>query len=317
LVEVKEGNIRAEAFDCAIVGAGPAGLSAAINIGRLRRTTLVIDDKQGRSTWHQINRNYLGFPDGVHATALRDLGETQASTYGAQFVDAYASSVTFEREGAERRFAIHTSAGVFRARTIILATGVSDQFPEFEGSQQCIGKSMFWCIICDGYEAIGKRVAVLGHDDHAASLALQLLVFTNDVVLVSWNAPFDIDPARLRALKEHGISMHNSDCEIYNCREEGYVESLVLRDGTEIELDLLFVAQQVRPNAQLANQLKVAVDENGYIRADAEQCTNVEGVFAAGDVTKLFSHQVTSAVHEGGMAAAAANYYLYEDWQKD
>src|SRR5438093_13563997 len=70
-------------YDCAIIGGGPAGLSAAVYMGRMRRGVVVIDDKSGRSTWHQVNRNYLGFPDGVHAIALRELGETQARRYGA------------------------------------------------------------------------------------------------------------------------------------------------------------------------------------------------------------------------------------------
>src|SRR5918911_5178712 len=81
-------------YDCAIIGGGPAGLSAAVYMGRMRRGVVVIDDKVGRSTWHQVNRNYLGFPDGVHTTALRELGEKQAQRYGARFVDACATDIT-------------------------------------------------------------------------------------------------------------------------------------------------------------------------------------------------------------------------------
>jgi thioredoxin reductase (NADPH) len=80
---------------------------------------------------------------------------------------------------------------------------------------------------------------------------------------------------------------------------------------------MLFVAQRMEPNNELAKQLKIRLDEHGFIVTDTEQVTNVEGVFAAGDLTKLNNHQVSSAVHEGGMAAAAANYYLYEEWQKE
>src|SRR5690242_10371043 len=98
---------KTQEFDCVIVGGGPAGLSAALYIGRLRRTALVIDDKKGRSSWHQVNRNYLGFPSGVHATALRELGETQAREYGARFVDACATGVKMSgHEGRKRRFTV-------------------------------------------------------------------------------------------------------------------------------------------------------------------------------------------------------------------
>src|SRR5918911_4619665 len=174
-------------YDCAIIGGGPAGLSAAVYMGRMRRGVVVIDDKVGRSTWHQVNRNYLGFPDGVHAIALRELGETQARRYGVSFVDARATGVEETGMGRSRRFTIATTAGDFIARTLILATGVRDNFPRFEGSDECIGKSIFWCIICDGYESIGKHVVVLGHGDRAAALALQLLVFTDQVTLVAWD----------------------------------------------------------------------------------------------------------------------------------
>src|SRR6478672_3779148 len=103
--------IRPGLYDCAIIGGGPAGLSAALQLGRLRRAAIVIDDSRGRSTWHQINRNYLGFPDGIHATALRELGETQACQYGVRFLDARATDVHEEGAGREKRFTISTTAG--------------------------------------------------------------------------------------------------------------------------------------------------------------------------------------------------------------
>src|SRR5947208_2425192 len=96
----------AEVYDCAVIGGGPAGLSAALYMGRLRRSVVVIDEQTGRSTWHQVNRNYLGFPDGVHATSLRELGETQARRYGAEFVDARATDVSTSGQGRERRFIV-------------------------------------------------------------------------------------------------------------------------------------------------------------------------------------------------------------------
>jgi thioredoxin reductase (NADPH) len=303
-------------FDCAVVGGGPAGLSAAIYMGRMRRSVIVLDDQEGRSTWHQVNRNYLGFPDGIHATALREVGAMQASKYGVEFLQARATDVQMDSGGGERRFCISTRAGSVVARTLILAMGVSDRFPEFDGSAECIGKSMFWCIICDGYEAIDKRIVVLGHNDRAASLALELLVFTPQVTLVSWDEPLDISEQKLRILKERSIPVHECGCEIYHC-SKGQIDSITLENGTELELDMLFVAQWIEPNTQLAKKLNITLDEHGYILTDAEQNTNVEGVYAAGDVTKLHNHQVASAVHEGGMAAAAANYYLYEDWQKE
>lgn len=309
---VHEGRV----YDCAVIGGGPAGLSAALYMGRMRRSVIVVDDDEGRSTWHQVNRNYLGFPEGVHATALRKLGEEQAAKYGAEFLYARATGVRYEGEGLDRRFHLVTRKGNVVSRTLIIATGVTDRFPEFEGSDECIGKSLFWCIICDGYEAIGKRIVVLGHNDRAAVLALQLLVFTDQVKLVAWDADFDLTEERMKALHEHGIQTFNRGCGVFS-GSNGHISSIVLDDGTKLDLNMMFVAQWIEPNTQLAKQLNLMLDEHGYIVVDTEQLTNLEGVYAAGDVTRLHNHQVTSAVHEGGMAAAAANYFLYPDWQKE
>ncbi|MEA2574884.1 MAG: thioredoxin reductase [Chloroflexia bacterium] len=304
-------------YDCAVIGGGPAGLSAAIYMGRMRRSVVVVDNDAGRSNWHQVNRNYLGFVDGIHATSLREVGEKQASRFGVRFLLARATGASYVgEEGPERVFTVETTKGPVRARTLILCTGVSDKFPEFEGSEECIGKSMFWCIICDGYESIGKKIIVLGHNERAASLALQLKVFTNDITLVSWDESFNLDNEKLELLREHGIETHDCGCNLFTC-SKGQLENIRLDNGKELGLDMVFVAQWIEPNTQLAQELGVYLDQHGYIVADAEQCTNVGGVYAAGDVTKLNNHQVTSAVHEGGMAAAAANYYLYEDWQKE
>jgi thioredoxin reductase (NADPH) len=307
-----------ELYDCAVVGGGPAGLSAALYLGRMRRRVVVIDDSEGRSTWHQVNRNYLGFVNGIHASKLREIGRVQCEKYGVYFVGGRAESVRMEGEDAERRFYLGTTGANVVARTLILATGVDDHFPEFEGSEECIGRSMFWCIICDGYETMGKRIVVLGHGDRAASLALQLLVFTPHVTLVSWDEPFSIEPHRMKWLAEHGVACYDAKCVDFRCAPgEGQLHSVALDDGTVLELDSLFVAQHMEPNTQLAKQLGIKLDEHGFVMTDVEQCTNVDGVYAAGDLSKINNHQVSSAVHEGGMAAAAANYYLYEDWQKE
>lgn len=308
--------VDGKTYDCAIIGGGPAGLSAAIYMGRMRRSVIVVDDEHGRSTWHQVNRNYLGFPDGVHAAQLREIGEQQAKKYGVRFLFARAEGATYEGDGRERRFTVQTGEGGVLARTLILCMGVSDKFPEFDGSAECIGKSMFWCIICDGYESIGKRIVVLGHNERAASLALELKVFTDDVVLVSWDKPFDISTEKLDTLHKHNIETYDSTCSLYTC-SKGELSSIKLEAGKELELDMLFVVQWIKPNTQLAEQLGLYLDKHDYIVADAAQITNIEGVYAAGDVTKQNNHQITSAVHEGGMAAVAANYYLYEDWQKE
>lgn len=337
---------RAAPFDCAIIGGGPAGLSAAVYLGRLRRSSMVIDDHEGRSLWQQVNRNYLGFPDGIEATELRKLGRRQAANFGAQFCNGEVDTVVRagkrfcvrivpslpvgaapEEGSQERREADAADASALGetqiegaaelwASTLIFAGGVQDHFPEFVGRDECVGRTLFWCIICDGYEAIGKRAVVLGADEEAASTALQLRQFTAQITLVAGAAAFDLPPARLDDLQAAGIVTLSG--QVQNVpNDEGCVSALELDSGQTVPLDVLFTVHEKTPRSNLARALGVRCDTNGYIAADDEQKTNVPGIFAAGDVTRKHNHQISSAVHEGGMAAAAVNYYLYGALQKE
>ncbi len=336
---------RSEPVDCAIIGGGPAGLSAAVYLGRMRRSTLVFDDRSGRSLWSQVNRNYLGFPDGVEAAELRRLGRRQAARYGTGFYEGCVNRITrdnglfrvtvgpsnssgysagteenveLEREVSEELGEIEVQRRrTFWAGTIILAPGVTDEFPEFLGRDECVGRSLFWCIICDGYEAIDRRVVVVGHDEEAAATALQLRQFSNTITLVAGQAGFSVPAARLADLAAAGIeSLPYPITEYPN--EEGCLSAIHLDDPahTLLPLDLIFAMVPKHPNTALAHQLGVKLDTGGYIMTDNEQNTNVPGVYAAGDATHLHNHQISSAAHEGGMAAAAANYYLYGALQK-
>ncbi len=336
---------HSEPVECAIIGGGPAGLSAAVYLGRMRRSTLVFDDYAGRSLWSQVNRNYLGFPDGVEAAELRRLGRRQAARYGTRFYDGCVNHITREadlfrvvvgpsensgdragtEENVQQEHAVSATLGEtavqrprdFWAATVILAPGVNDEFPDFLGRDECVGRSLFWCIICDGYEAIDRRVVVVGHDEEAASTALQLRQFSNSIALVAGQKGFSVPSPRLTDLAAAGIETFPYPIVEYP-NEDGCLSAIRLADPTHtlLPLDLIFAVVPKHPNTGLARALGVTLDANGYITADSEQKTNVPGVYAAGDATRLHSHQISSAVHEGGMAAAAANYYLYGDLQK-
>ena len=326
--------------DCLVVGGGPAGLSAAIYLGRLCRSVLVVDDRSGRSLWSQVNRNYLGFPDGIDAVDLRQLGREQAARYGTRFLAGSVIDVGGTEDGFQARLAPPERGGsgtdeneaddlehgaalgersvaverTLRARTVVLATGVEDRFPTFPGSDECVGRTVFWCLICDGYEARGKQVVVVGEGDDAAETALQLREMDARVTLVAGSDAFRIDDDRAGLLAAAGIATHASAVAEYDAHD-GCVRSLRLEaDGSVLPLEALFVLRPARPRSRIAASLGARIDENGYVVADREQKTDVPGLFAAGDVTRAHNHQVSSAVHEGGMAAAAANYLLHERW---
>jgi thioredoxin reductase (NADPH) len=333
--------------DCFIVGGGAAGLSAAINMGRMRRSVLLVDERD-RFIWRHVAHNYLGFPDGVPAVEIRRLGWRQAAKYGVQLLlghvstaepqgDAFRFRVERLPEGGAwpgrpgpvvprdaemaRMFAEVPEGGPLEviARTVILATGVSGHFPEFPGRDECVGLSLFWCIHCDGYESIDHVVGVVGHDEEAVQTALDLLEFTNRVTMVAGRAEgFDVPESRLADLAANGIVAHACGVAEYQNRD-GKMQALLLDDPgrTRIPVEQVYTVRRTKATNDLARQLGLEVSPIGQIVITSEQHTNVPGVYAAGDATNLHDHQLITAAHEGGQAACGANYHLYRPVQRD
>ena len=302
--------------DAIIVGGGPAGLSAAIYLARFNRSVVVIDHGEGRSTSSEVNENYLGFPEGIASTELRQLGRRQAERFGTGFIDAFVDSIQREGDG----FVVNGVAPAARGRTLILATGVTDILPQFENedARDYWGTSLYWCITCDGYKARGASVMVVGNDDSAATTCLQFLEFTDKLTFVS-NQP----EGRCAVSDEQRDALRAAGVDFYEGRLKrvdgtgGRMRAVELEDGRRIELEFLFNQQGAVPNSDLARALGVPIDESGYVTVDAEQRTSVRRVYAAGDLTKAYAHQVATAAHEGATAAISANYDLYSPEQRE
>jgi thioredoxin reductase (NADPH) len=333
--------------DCLIVGGGAAGLSAAVNLGRMRRSVLVVDSRD-RLIWRHVINNYLGFPDGISAVEIRRRGWQQAARYGVRLLLGLVSEAAADGDGFAVKIARLPEGGMFagrpgpvvsrdpemgrmfeevpeggpmavRAKTVLLATGVMGHFPDFPGRDQCVGESLFWCIHCDGFESTDKVIAVVGHDEEAAETALDLLDFTDSVSLVAGRAEgFDLPQSRLDDLAACRIPTYPSAVAEYRS-SGGQMEGLVLADtaGTFVQVEHLYTVQRSTAVNGLARQLGVGLDEAGQILVNVSQETVVPGVYAAGDVTSPHNHQLSAAVHEGNEAACAINYRLYRPVQKD
>ena len=332
-------------FDCVIVGGGAAGLSAAVNMGRMRRSVLLVDERD-RFAWRHTAHNYLGFPDGIDGAEIRRLGWRHAAKYGVKLLLGHVAEAA--REGAEFRLRIDRlpDGGMFGAgpssprdaemarmfdqvpesgpmdvlaRTVILATGVFGHFPDFPGRNACVGRSLFWCLHCEGYESIDRTVAVVGHSEDAAETALDLLVFTPRVSLVAGRPEgFEVPAARLADVAAAGIPTYSCSVAEYQNRD-GQMQALVLDDGagTRIAVEQVYTIRSTRPTSALALQLGLALHPHGQILVPSEQLPNVPGAYAAGDATSLHDHQISAAIHEGNQAAAAANYHLYGYLERD
>jgi thioredoxin reductase (NADPH) len=297
-----------------VIGGGPAGLSAALYLGRFDRRVVLFDAGQGRSTWHQINHNYLGFPGGIAARELRERGYEQLAEYPHVQVERHKIDELRRENGG---FIAAGQAGEWYGQAVILCTGVIDHYPHFDGWHEYVGRSMFWCITCDGYGCKDACVVVVGHTDETASIALQLQRFTDNITILTHSDDYEISPVFERRLKKSAIPVIR-DRILSVEGENGQFEALILRDsGERLLLDQMFSHQGATPQTQLVEQVGVRLAANGYIEVNSEQRTNQPCVYAAGDVTRLHSHQISTAVHEGGMAASAANYDLYPAEMKD
>lgn len=284
---------RSGGLDCLVVGGGPAGLAAAVQLGRLRRSSIVVDDDAGRSLWSQVTRNHLGFPDGISAADLRLLGQRQAVAYGAELRHGEVAGLRRARDRAggfvativaadepdpddpspgmganrarERRHGARLGEREtrrrtrIRARTVLLATGVIDAFPSFAGRDECVGISLFWCIVCDGYESIGRHVAVVGDDEEAITTALGLRHFTDRVTLVTGRRRARATRDRLQALEARGVAVLRGPVEEYR-QDAGNIRAIVVgpsgsrRAAATVDCEMVFVSTPKRPRTELARR---------------------------------------------------------------
>jgi thioredoxin reductase (NADPH) len=294
-----------------VVGAGPAGLSAAVYMGRFRRRTLVVDDRDGRWSYGQVNDNYLGFPRGVRARRLHALGRDQAARFGVRFRGGSVQQVTRSPGG----FRVKTSRGTHLARTVIWAAGVRDLWPDVPGVRRLVGRQLFWCIVCDGWRVREKSVVLLGNTDRAASTALQFLTYTRDLTFVTPAGPRRLSSRARTRLRQCGIPVETGRLVRLTRRPNGEV-TVGLADGRKWPADYVFSLYGSEPNVEPVKPLSVRFSPLGFIRIDDKNRTAVPGFFAAGDVSDKHAHQVAAAVHEGGQAAMAANFVLYPPFQR-
>lgn len=302
-------------YDALILGGGPAGLSAAVYLGRFTRSVLVLDAGEGRSSFAQRNENYLGFPEGVTTRELRELGRRQAERFGVEFKEARVERVERTDEG---HFRAYTTDGDFEGKTLLFATGVTDVWPDVPGVRKRVGIDVFWCITCDGHRTKDRRIVCVGNTDEAATTTLQFLLFTREVTLVADPDKARFSDAKRAALEAQGVPLHLSRLELLELSPDGgRLTAACLEDGTRLPCDLAFSLLGVRPNTQLAREMGLELDDEGYVVIDEEGYTSVPGVFAAGDLTRMYTQQVASAVHAGAEAAQTMNYYLYAPFQRN
>ena len=294
-----------EHYHVAIVGGGPAGLSAAILLGRCRRDVIVIDDDTPRNRVAVSVNGYLG-REGVRPGELRATGREQAGKYGVKFVTAEvlkATPVGGPREGFLLEIADHPQV---IARKILVATGVRDQLPDIDGIRDFYGTSVHHCPYCDGWEHRDQKLVALGSGHSVTGLATSLLTWSSEVsVCTNGESVSEKDQRRLRALDIDYVDQPAARL----VGTDGRLERIEFVDGTSLPCDAVFFSEDQFQQSNIACQLGCEFSSEGYPRSPEKQKTTREGIFVAGDAAGYVQFAIVAAA-EGAIAATAINKEL-------
>jgi thioredoxin reductase len=311
-----------EVYDCIIIGAGPAGLSAALFLARYRRRVVVFHHNSPRNLYSHGVHGFLGH-HGILPTELLARGREEVQQHGGVIIEG---CVTQAERSADELFRVsvsyergHESADSqsFAARRLLLATGLRDVTPDCPGFAELYGRSVFHCPDCDGYEVSDKCVAVLGDGAKTVGFTLNLLAWTKHLTLITSDDDEEITAAHRAQLASLNIAIRVEQVTALEGQlQAGKLERVRFASGDALECDALFFNLGIFPASQLQTMLGCRLDpECHLVWVDNGQQTSVPGVYAAGDLTPRSQLAVVAAA-EGAMAAIHIHKSLLpEAWQ--
>jgi thioredoxin reductase (NADPH) len=293
-------------LDCLIIGGGPAGLTAATYLARFRRDIELIDSGASRAALIPLSHNCPGFPDGIGGPALLERLRAQAQRYGTPIRQGRVDALARRPQGG---FDAVVAGHALAARTVMLATGVVDIEPELPQVEYAVRTGLVrHCPVCDAYEVIDHRIAVLGAGAHALREAVFLRHYTGDVTLLTLGRPAQLALAERAQLAAARIPIIENRIAAVSMEPRRRV-ALVLDDGRALKFDTLYSALGTVNRSELALSLGAAVDAARAIVVDHHQQTTVPGLYAIGDIVSQLN-QISVAVGHAAIAATAIHNRL-------
>lgn len=292
--------------DAVVIGGSFAGLSAATYIARARRTVCVVDGGAPRNRFAAHGHGFLT-QDGSDPRAMLATARAQVAAYPTvTFVEGAAVRAEKRPDG----FAVTLESGeVLEAAKLVLAFGISDELPEIPGLAERWGASVLHCPYCHGYEVADRRLGVLHLSPMSAHQALLITEWGSTTYFL--NGADELDPELLRSLEARGVVIER--VPVVSLQGEGQrLETIALADGRSVATDALFVGPRSHLNSDLASQLGCELHDGPFgrfIQTDEWKATTVEGVFAAGDITRA-AHTITWASADGVTAGVAVHRSL-------
>jgi len=295
-------------YDVIIVGAGPAGLSAALMLGRCRRSVLVCDTGRPRNAAARALHGYLT-RDGIPPLEFLALSRQELEQYDT--IELRSLEVVSAECGEDRRFDVTLGSGEHaRSRKLLIATGVVDNLPAIDGFRELYGSSVFHCPYCDGWEHRDQPMAVYGRGDRGLGLSLELTVWSRNLVLCT-DGPSEIDEDGRARLTRNGIGVREEKIARLQ-GTGGALEHVVFQSGEQLPRRALFFTTGQFQRSDLSIRLGCEFNAKGTVRTGKYESTHLPGLYVAGDASRAVQWVVVAAA-EGAEAAFAINTDLIKE----
>jgi thioredoxin reductase len=295
-------------YDVVIVGAGPAGLSAALMLGRCRRSVLVCDTGQPRNAASQALHGYLT-RDGIPPLEFLAIARRELGTYDTVFMRQVAAVDASCRD--DGRFDVTLASGErVSSRKLLLATGVVDNLPDIPGFRELYGRSVFHCPYCDGWEIRDQPLAVYGRGARGLGLSLELTTWSRDLVLCT-DGSSEIDDEGIERLRRIGVIVREVRVTRLEGRD-GILQRIVFDNGDPLSRRALFFTTGQWQQSDLSIRLGCTVNEKGTVSTGKYETTHLKGLYVAGDASRAVQWVVVAAA-EGAEAAFAINTDLMKE----
>lgn len=293
-------------YDVIIIGGGPAGMTAGLYSTWFGLKVLLFDDAEEPSQLALATeiKNYPGI-ETISGSNLVKAFHDQTEKMGTEIKNEKVSGIKIEGDVKK----IFTDKGEYEAKTLIVATGAKHRSGGIPGEKEFTGKGVSYCATCDGHFFVGKEVIVWGGGDTALTYALHLQTIGCKTTVVHRRNTFKASDYNVDKAKEAGVKFI-LERTLKEVRGDQLVTSVILDDDKEVPTSAVFVAIGEIPSVEILKSIGVKVTDSNFIEADKAQKTNVEGIFAAGDVTANFLKQIIVACGEGAVASKSALDYI-------
>jgi thioredoxin reductase len=295
-----------EIYDVIIIGGGPAGLNAAMILGRSRRKVILFDGGKPRNRWSTSMNGFLS-SDGVNPKDFIQKGREELKKYEIKIVDIPVATATYSKG----TYVIDDVNGqVYHSRKLLLATGLKDALPEIAGIEDMYGKSVHHCPYCDGWESRDKAIAVYGKERNGIGQALAMKNWSDDVTLYT-DGTEKLRRQDMELLKLNHVKVCTDAIERLE-GEDGMLQHIVLRGGKSRPQQALFFSGETTQQSDIGKQLGCEFTGKGVIKTRRLQQANIPGLYVAGDAARDMQLVIVAAA-EGAKAGVAINMELQQE----